>query len=285
MNKILKLSIIAVLFFCIGTISCTKEDVPKQKINEQTKVETFANLHNQLVDYNKSFGIEPTRKAWWKWLVCIGADVVGGAVGGLIGGGTGAAVGAIAGSSVANELTSNSMNVSANNNISLRRNNLSAIDSLGFLHNDIIIELYQTDSALFQPENEDELLLAIIGKVEEEHPSDFVPVNFLAIKTLVHNIIDALNNADDISTAIGELKILYPVKSDELDIVAILLEGIIDIDDKDELLDYIEGFRDIVMDADISDESKESIRAALAIAIGSKNLWIVETGFETINPE
>ena len=65
----------------------------------------------------------------------------------------------------------------------------------------------------------------------------------------------------------------FALISAELDVLDILFSGITQIEDEEELFEYIQGCRDIVMNADISEESKEVIRVGLSVALGSKILW------------
>jgi hypothetical protein len=283
MNKYIKCTVIAITLFCITTVSCTKEDTQQQNIKNKTELAAFTNLHNQLIDYNKSLGIEPTRGFWKKFWRVVGSDAIGALTGGLAG-----AIGGSAGA-VLGILTTESMGTAINqnaNSLTLSYDtDLSLIDSMGLFHNEAIISLYEEDTTLFNPENRDDLMSAIVNLISSDYPN-VVSIGGRVLQNTIDSIISVIHKTDDISTAIGRFKIIFPNKEDELDIIGILLEGISEINDTDDIIRYIKGFREIVMDSDISEDSKEAIRAGLSVAFGSRLLWNeeeFETDFETIS--
>jgi len=281
MNKI-KYTIIAIIFFCISSVSCTKEDTPQQNIKIKTEIAAFADLQKQLTDYNKSFGISETRGFWSfiKAIYTVAADVIGGikgygnkkSISGAITGAVGASAAAYGGWEVAIPFSGTSIGKPIKGYDCL--DCVDRIDSLGIIHNEILIELYQEDSTLFVLGNGPALFLAIKLKSEEHYPDiDFTDVDATFIQEIADSVNTAIFESDNMSIAISRLKNSNPEISAELDIIEILFYGIAEIEDDEAFFNYIDGFKNIVMDSDIPEESKEVIRIGLAIVLGSKQLW------------
>jgi hypothetical protein len=234
LKKHINYIIIAVFFFCIATISCTKEDTPHQNIKTKTEVAAFANLHNQLIDYNKSFGISETRGFWKKLWGIFKADAIGAVLGCVGGGFSGALLGATSASS-AKALTFTFRTPLSPIGRPISFNCLDCvdrIDSLGIWHNEILMDLYQQDSTLFELANEDSLFLAIKIKAQERYPHiDFTDIDVNFMLDVAHTAGE-LSESESMVTAIGRKVEFYKYDiSAELSVLDVLFPGIAQIED------------------------------------------------------
>ena len=203
--KNIKYIIVAAVFFCISIVPCNKEDTPHQNIKTETEVTAFADLQKQLVDYNKSFGISETRGFWKKLWGVIKADAVGAVLGWVGGGfsGGGALLGATSASSAKALTITFSIPLSPIGKL-MSFDCVDLIDSLGIKHNEILMELYQQDSTLFELANEDALFLAIKIKAEERYPNiDFTDIDVNFMREVAYIAVE-LSEPEGMVTAIGK---------------------------------------------------------------------------------
>lgn len=255
--------------------SCNKQEQSYEEtvIQEQA----FNQLESDLLAYSTDFGIPEGTKAgglfWRRFAMTVGADLGGAAVGSVLGF-LGAIFGAIFSSAYSViGYSAEAAPSSVVNNLYHDEYNLSSADSVGYLHNKIIYDIYNEDPDKFENYTADELYEVTYRHVEKYYTIG----NSIDKNEIIDNskaVVSIAESSVDSDEMFAELKKIAPGKDSELEIVQLYFDNISIIqDDTDLLKEYSEGFTDIVKAADISDGAKDVIVSTIGVAGNSAMLW------------
>lgn len=260
-------------FILVG--SCNKQEQLSEEIEIQEQA--FNQLESDLLAYSADFGIPEGTKAgglfWRRFAMTVGADLGGAAVGSVLGF-LGALFGAIFSSAYSViGYSAEASPSSVVNNLYHEEYNLSSADSVGYLHNKIIYDIYNENPDKFAHYTADELYEVTYRHVEKYYTIDgrIDKNDIIEDSKTVVTIAETSSDSEEMFT---ELKKIAPGKDSELEIVQIYFDNISAIQDDAELLkEYSEGFTDIVKAADITDASKDVIVSTVGVAGNSTVLW------------
>lgn len=264
----------ATLLVVAGIVcSCSKQKGPESA----PEAVQYEQLTESLNEYSSAFMTSAgTKSRFWKSLGrIVSCDAAGAIFGGAFLGPGGALFGAIAGSVsrfVAELIESDAASANKIENYYYRdallycdELLLSESDSLGILHNQILVSILdeRPDIATL---SENEINALIANKISEEGAcSVSTTVDDYEFYSALSNTIDADNMFDDLAAQ-------YPSISKELQIVKIYADVIANIDEED-IPEYTEGYRKIIDDSDIEETSKKLVKSTISVAGSSKLLW------------
>lgn len=272
--------IITALIFTTVILSCKNqhsvklEEVP---LNEQ---QTFSQLAFDLQTYNAEFEIPMDTKAkgrFWKCLFRTLCADFGGALLGSQLGPVGAVLGAIISSAYSPFMWDKDESPIVNKcSLYNPGYTMSIADSIGYLHNTIIYDIYEDNPQNFGNYTLDELYDITLNRIGQYYNID-VELNKNEIIGKIQSIINTVDVNTDLDTILNEFKTITSVQNNELEIIRMYIEKISTIEDNDELVrTYNEGFTAIVNESEINGNSKGVIISTASVAGSSKLLWSVQ---------
>lgn len=280
----MKKFVFLIALFSAMLTSCTnnenKVDIPEIDANS----EIISLQNNLLALNNEMFGEQiVTRASWWKYLLTAVADAGVGLL-------TGRVDWAISASTLAwtifKEQVENdpafdipdserapSLNIESSALSHLQISEEEIND--GIIHNQAIINLYKRHGENLFSLSEENLVQEVAEEVAELTQCSTEDV-ISDIETISNELID-YNNIYIESTTIDEyinhLKELKPEKSDELDVLKIILEGFQFVDAEEDNGEYASAIVEIIDNSNIATEMKNELKSSVAIANASVRLW------------
>lgn len=283
----MKKTFIVLLIAFLSCCSCVRSE--KQEVLTLMEVscenQAFVDLMESIDQYNSDLNVDTKAGGkFWRRLGRIAlSDCVGFATGTLLGPGGSVAVGVFASIFAIfrecfdsyPEMNSHSetLDLSESKLYSDEIADMEDCDHVGEIHNAIIDEIYQDNPTLFWTYSEKQLLGVIKQKVAKYYPEESVDYNAVSVedtKGLVNIILNPEKGMDEV---FDELNEKLPTRVAELNVLKSYCKSINAIETNDGVVEYTEGFRAIVVDSDISDDSKEFIQSAVAVAGSSQILW------------
>ena len=277
--------IIISMLISFSIISCTKntsnEIATPQEV--QTELSSYQDLIIELETYNSELGIETRAGGFWRRLGRVAlADCTGYIFGSYLGPGGGFLFGIFSSViAVVIEVTtyhtrSGYLNVDLSHDRlyePIGLTNLEACDYVGNIHNQVIEEIYAENPDCFETFTEQQWINAISQKISMmflmSEVTDITPNINEAHE--INDIIMAPEN--DLDAAFEEIKVKMPDRTNELEVVLIYCKSLNSIDDNEGVINYTQGFRDIVVNSNIDEDSKQFVQSAISVAGNSQLLW------------
>lgn len=262
--------------------SCSNQEKAEIAVPEESSADqkAYAELLSNINSYNSGFDMDSSTKGFFtRWFgrasIC---DMAGFGIGACVNPVIGIFLGAITSAFTAaffyieDTKSSQAAEISLNDNV-LYENaiDLEACDSAGLIHNAILYDIYCKDSTCFSTYSQEEMFNAIKERMSSIYP-EIADVTFEDYAAEANSTIGIVYNKE-IDVAFTELTRKIPEKKAELSVIKKYCESIYSLNDSGNINDYSEGFREIVSESDIPEESKEYIRSAVAVAGSSELLW------------
>lgn len=277
-----------ILILCVLSllVACDRNESNDTAIQSNTEeLLAYNELLSELHQYNSSYGIE-TRAGgkFWKKLGWIALCDLGGyalpfflgvpsnALGIFLG--VISSMGAFADSVIdtrSNEFNDQFVLGKEELYFDLPISDIHDCDSAGYWHNLIINDIYEMDSVSFYTYSSDQLTSVVETAVLNYFPAFEIPDDAYSKIEDFRELLLTFENQSIEETFHG-LIIAYPEFSQELRIIQAYCEAINELDDE-KIPDYSTGFRQVVIDSKISDQSKQTIRSTISVAGSSKLLW------------
>ena len=285
-------------------MSKTEEFLQKDEVEltELSSVQSQIDSLNQsmfpLTNSTQTRGIGKFFKKFFSIVVC---DAIGGLYGNLYGGPVGSVGGAILASSVAAfapvELSTNSISSEDisnrpvnSNSIALSPNvipsegvNGSLItfnDSIGYLHNEAMIELNQTLTS--EERTIDKLALRVVEltsqnyNVSEDSLSNYFNANMEFYNDIISENLFESSEATTVHEVMSKWKDLYPEQSCQFDVLESFFNGIsnLEVDNNDGT--YLNRVLEIIDSSSLETTTKQNLRNAFVVGNASYQLWNTE---------
>jgi hypothetical protein len=309
MKKIKKSLMLIALLIGVSIIACNKNEsttaITPSEIEEQV---AFAALQTKLdaytTDFKASIGPRPQRQGrFWSWLTRA-ARVVSADIGGAVIGYRWGTWGAVCGGVVASAYTAYTVfsqhggsgysgefhyadQYPTEAEISLNLN-ITIPDNVGYYHNLILSNLLEQNPNFLEGTPEEILAqvqaeminLGFTQIIEADSVSSVLLENAKTIREIISEEFESVElleavepeNAGNLFLKLAER---YPDLSNELLLFENFYENAVQFND-DLLLEYAEGFTDIVKESQIPKESQDALCAATSTMLGSENLWVTE---------
>lgn len=156
----------------------------------------------------------------------------------------------------------------------------NTLDSIGYVHNLVILSMYEDHPELFEAEtlfsNEfADSVDSYVGKVLVLN-SNLISEEVNSIPELVsmcHNIRQYILQAPSINVAMDSLQASLPEYYQEFDILNTFIESLNLEDDYETAEEYATAVFALIEESELPDNIKESLRAGLLIANASQKLW------------
>ena len=264
----------------------------------QLQIDSLNQSMFPLTNSTQTRGIGKFFKKFFSIVVC---DAVGGLHGSFYGGPVGSVGGAILASSVAAfapvELSTNAVSSEDisnrpvnSNSISLSPNvipsegvNSSLItfnDSIGYLHNEALIELNQTLTS--EERTIDKLALRVIEltsqnyDVSEDSLSNYFNANMEFYNNIISENLFESSEATTVHEVMSKWKDLYPEQSCQLDVLESFFNGIynLEVDNNDGT--YLNRVLEIIDSSSLNTTIKQNLRNAFIVGNASYQLWNTE---------
>ncbi|MGN0202475.1 MAG: hypothetical protein ACI399_06165 [Candidatus Cryptobacteroides sp.] len=296
----------------LDTLDCIQQDVPSIP-NEELALQK---LNSEFLALNTQFQVAATKSGSWSWprfWSITGSDAVGAIIGWLIGGGwTGLGMGVA--SSVKSYKIGKAFddnNHSQNNNPpSTNGNSIYATTSfvgydengnelsydceleedvciddllgnqLGTLHNKVIISLTQEYGDSLALMSNTTIANLSIGRVAIWYGLDDSDIERCESEDEIFEACTLENEAD-----FDSLTVTYPEYTGYFPIVKNYIEGVSQLTETEDILDYQTQAIGLIQNSDISSSAKVILKSGLDVLICSKGLWIFEEELEEEEPE
>ncbi|MGM9736725.1 MAG: hypothetical protein ACI3ZL_09975 [Candidatus Cryptobacteroides sp.] len=270
-------------------VSCSHEN--DSTINEISEECSFNELMNEIETYNAEFGIgTKANGGFWRRLGRVAAaDGIGFAVGSVGGPGVGLLSGVLSSFFAAcRELMTATFTKAASNVIELSDDklysnasqaSLSECDYLGEIHNLILEEIYEENPDCFSTFTESQIIAAIQQKIANYYPNENIPSSAVDIDD-TKNLVNVILNPDlTITQVFDNVRLKLPSKVNEINVIEQYCATVSAIDDNEVVIQYTDGFRTVVDESDIADDSKDNIKSTVSVVGNSRLLWS-ECAFE-----
>jgi hypothetical protein len=290
----MKKLIVYSIFIVLSIVSCSKNnhvnDIDDTPVTPVTSVvnQEYINLINELEVYNSNFNVETRfsslRGGFWRRLGRVAlADCIGFLGGSFLGPGAGLGFGVFSSAMAAMpeiitviETRSVTTEVALSNDLlytNVALDDLEACDLVGEIHNQILDEIYSEYPECFETFTEEQWINVITEKIIELFP-DEPAVDINSYRSESAETISIIMDPDnDLDAAFDALKVRLPLRCDELEVVRTYCETVNSIEENQGVIDYTDGFREIVVGSDINDDSKQYIQSAISVAGNSQLLW------------
>ncbi|MDR2928755.1 MAG: hypothetical protein LBV41_11250 [Cytophagaceae bacterium] len=288
-----------IFLFLLGlilSVSCNEKNTENSVNNEQLTEVAFDDLTLKLSEYNGEFTANNpvTKGLLGRIFQVVKADITGMVAGGSVGAGIGGAVDVLSGGTLGGCGTAGGTIIggvvggaafsldavfnppSSQNVVSTSKGyDFSEVtgyfsDQTGYSHNVIIQNILADDD--FDGTNQMKIIERVIAEAEllgykvPQNLASAIYENLVADKYILDNYAD-----EDILPA---LQARYPAYANELSVAHTYLETISSYQGYDEtVVDYTEGFIDIIASSQIPECSKEVIRASISVGANSSMLW------------
>lgn len=148
------------------------------------------------------------------------------------------------------------------------------IDNDAYIHNTVILDLYdEYGEDLFEMDL-DELYDAVTARVNEinGYNADDVIEDTSSLEE-IDDATEAYIDAETPAEYIAELSAIYPDKAEQLSVLQSIFEGFLNADTDEAKTEYTSKIVDIIENSNISDEDKEDLKKSVCIANASARLW------------
>lgn len=287
MKKIL----LYVMFIVMCVASCTKNSKTSE-VNDLQEIpvinQQYSDLFAELEQYNSDFNVETRfsslKGGFWRRLGRVAlADCMGYLGGSFLGPGAGLGFGIFTSAMAAiTEIITVIETRSVTTDVTLSKDllytnvafdDLESCDLVGEMHNQILDEIYAEYPECFETFTEEQWINVITAKINELFPEEqSIDINSY-IDESKETIEIILNPDNDLDAAFNTLKERMPLRSNELEVIRTYCETINSIEENQGVMDYSDGFRQIVIESDINDDSKQYIQSAISVAGNSQLLW------------
>ena len=249
----------------------TNDSDVSAKISEK---DAFVELSETLNRFNDTYGINKETKGWVRKTLL--SDLSGFFWGSLVHPGIGLFTG-IGASVLCFPFFYISRDEAEDSGISLNQKAmiptdgpLSEYNDFGYIHNSIIMKLYEEDNT-FSYTWSREKLFDRIDYWLRFYPRRYQQVDREKFNEIIDNVIAMRSmSIDDTFESLSQKA---PDKREELQIIKEYCLSLDAIENAQTLEQYTKGFNDIVWNSDITDESKETIISSVSVAGNSCLLW------------
>lgn len=283
----MKKLIVYSMFIVLSIVSCSKSNHINNDNTSEINQE-YTELITELEEYNSNFNVETRfsslKGGFWRRLGRVAlADCIGYLGGSFMGPGAGLCFGAFNSAKAAMiEIISAIMTRSVTSEVILSKDllytnvplgDLESCDLVGEMHNQILDEIYAEHPECFETFTDEQWINAITEKITELFPDEQL-VDIHSYLDESKETVDIIMDPDnDLDTAFNTLKARMPSRSNELEVVRTYCRTVNSIEENQRVIDYSNGFREIVVDSDINDDSKQYIQSAISVAGNSQLLW------------
>lgn len=269
-----RFALITLILACAGFISSCSKQTESAGIEESV---AYEQLSKSLEEYNTEFLNSTETKSFWSSLCRIVTnDAIGALLGSSAFGPGGGLFGAVAASTarfvteiIETHLDSGNaeeLNSFFNRDTCLYDDlSLNEADSIGIYHNQIIVAMLDERPDIASM-SETEINDLIICKMSEAGQG------LLSTAVADYKFYSALNDDENSEALFNRISKRYPSINRELQIVKKYADTIANIEE-DEIPSYTDGYRAIVNDSDISEDSKDLVISTISVAGSSKLLW------------
>lgn len=290
MKKHLLVSVIATSLLFIG--ACSSED-SNMDIKKKTEIEgRYLKLNSDLDLYNQSYlalhGVSYTR-SWWnrkgRAIVC--GDCCGAVAGGKYGGFIGMLLGALAGSATVAYLLEHQRSTATIECESFVVQDCAVcpqyegLDSIGYLHNEILSEIELENPAIFEKTTSYDELLIVISKKMEERNLQLSNEQKIGI----HNEISAMMPNEDVlldnETFVSHINSVRPQYAQQCEVIERYV-GTAEILPKENIKEYTEGYIRVVEQSDLNIEEQQVLISSVVVGGNSTLLWTDVNAADTL---
>lgn len=278
--------LLLVLACSLGLMSsCSANEEVRDNRNiavSDTTLAAYKQLADDITDYNRKFLSKQTRRGgWWRRLFIGLADAVGAAVGTAYGGPVGGATLGAAASLLMAEQTNNATTIPDGNRtgtwghvgfIPISGSIPMRIDSLGLIHNKILVDLETEDSTIYTKVLPSPV---IINKVlESVRQYGYI----VSDKQRIQLVIDLnklrlpTNCLDNTDAAMAYYKKIFPEYSNQLNIIQRYMDTVRELPDS-LIPDYTEGFLDALNAVPIPPADGNQVVGSVIVGGNSTLLW------------
>lgn len=148
-------------------------------------------------------------------------------------------------------------------------------DSDGYLHNRVIVNLYEDyGEALFDLSTSEftDLAFAELARVEGRE-IEYSQSEMDEIYTSIDEYVNAFITSETPDDFFNYLKIQYPGKNGEIEILKAAMDGFMALDVNKDEGEYVKKVMGVVDDSNLNDDSKKNVKSSLAVANASTRLW------------
>ena len=287
----MKKLIVYSMFIVLSIVSCSKSNHTNNIDDTSVALEVnheYNELLTELEEYNSNFSVETRFTSrpggFWRRLGRVAlADCIGYLGGSFMGPVAGLGFGVFNSAKAATiEIISAIMTRSVTSEVILSKDllytnvpldDLESCDLVGEMHNQILDAIYVEYPECFETFTDEQWINVITEKISEFFPDEQV-VDIHSYLDESKETVDIIMNPDnDIDTAFNTLIARMPSRSNELEVVRTYCKTINSIEENQGVIDYSDGFREIVVESDINDDSKQYIQSAISVAGNSQLLW------------
>lgn len=307
MKKSILLIVFTIFVGCILLSSCDKSN-SEEPSTEPNEAVFYTELAQSISNYDSNFAVklpEVTRKGgkgFWSFFRNIGnalcqvvvADVEGGAKGASAGhnfdkGGkiTGAVVGAVIGGAASSGVKifdlifgskGNKADSLLNNKIPRPFSYKITGSNVGQLHNEILIELlekYETENINLDEVTSERICKDIVALTQNHFRSNSIELDQKSMDELIRSSVEISNELSGLTKeqAIEHLRNCKYGKKEEMNLIADYFVKVLSIEDLNLREQYATGYKEIVKESKIPEESKTMILGTTSTAVNSLNLW------------
>ncbi len=159
----------------------------------------------------------------------------------------------------------------------------NAADSLGFLHNVIITDLFDRYGNNLRTMYRSELNNLIIGEINKYREAPETLGDLEAVYQDAKPVID-LYDENTLDPAINKAIELNPELENELLVIKSFCETVDDLAEEVREAEYTKSFCQIIESSELTEESKFIINAGVSVNVSSTNLWVEEEEAAPIIP-
>ena len=292
--------IISIFSFLL--VSCSNDKINENiaAVEDETEL-AFSELTDDIDFYNSELGVigDPeTKGRFWNFLkklfccdatgAAIGAGLgssagpggilLGGLIGGLVGSVT--CSGFIFDDTQTLQVGEPAQTITCVNVGATIYNSIEAVDlydSVGFYHNRIISDIYESSGTEFLSYTEEQIYDLVVHKVKEFFTKQSIKKTMPNLtKYLDYNstILSYIEHSDEVGL-LNYLKELYPSRTGEFMVIFRYLDSISSLAVSD-IPSYHEGFKNILNASNVSVDSKNYISMVTSVAANSAVLWNVD---------
>lgn len=281
MKKYLLVSVIATSLLFIG--ACSSED-SNMDVKKKTEIEdVYSKLNSDLDLYSQSYlalhAVSGTR-SWWhrrgKAIVC--GDCCGAVAGGKYGGFIGMLLGAVVGSATVAYLLERQSYTATEKCESFTVQayafcpQYEGLDSIGYLHNEILSEIEMENPAIFEKTTSyDELLTAISNKMEERNLL-LSSEQKIEVQNEISAIVPNENVLLDNETFISHVSSVRPQYAQQCEVIERYVTTA-EVLPEENIKEYTEGYVRVVERSDLSIEEQQVLISSVVVGGNSTLLW------------
>lgn len=219
---------------------------------------------------------------WLRWLIFGAADVAGGCLGGGVAGACSAST--LAWNVTKPEAPTDDKSGSYSDQSDLKSgcNDYLEYGSAGYIHNEVIYNLYNSDSVNLSSMSQEEIVSCVIAEYEKQTGTTLSATEKAAAKSYSMQAVKSFSADKTVEEYFDELK--ASATSDEqkemLEVCKIVVDGLQYVSDEDTV--YVKAVTQIIEKSDLSVSTKKTLTNSVSVADASAKLWNTDIKKSTV---